>query len=69
MLIVKMQSSRVMFNQKLNKFNFITSDFGTSTEQNQEMEDTGLEHPPLTLSSPPHCLPTLSQVSPSSGRC
>lgn len=33
MLIVKMQSNRVMINQKLNKVNFITSEFENSAKK------------------------------------
>lgn len=62
MLIVKMQSNRVMINQKLNKVNFITSEFENSAKKNREMGDTGLEHSPLILSSAPHCVPTLSAL-------
>lgn len=54
MFIVKMQSEKVLIDQELDKFIFITSDFWNSSKQNGEMEEIDLE----PLSSSFQALPT-----------
>lgn len=63
MFIVKMQSEKVLIDQDLDKFIFITSDFWNSSKQNGEMEEIGLEPLPSSFQALPTFLPpTLFQL-------